>query len=60
MKFIRHDWYVAGWSDEFSRSITRIIFINENIAYPELEQERYGSPRSLYTQITPTFYWGGL
>ena len=40
MKFIRHACYVAGWSSEFSRGITRSTVLKENIAYTELEQER--------------------
>ena len=32
MKFVRQAWYVAGWSSEFTRSITRITIMNENIA----------------------------
>ena len=32
MKFVRQAWYVAGWSSEFTRSISRITIMNENIA----------------------------
>ena len=32
MEFVRHAWYVAGWSKEFSRSIKRITIMSENIA----------------------------
>ena len=40
MKSFRHACYVAEWSSEFSRSITRFTVLNENIAYNELDQER--------------------
>ena len=40
MESFRHACYVAGWSSEFSRSITRFTVLNENIAYNELDQER--------------------
>jgi len=28
MKFVRQAWYVAGWSSEFTRSITRTTIMN--------------------------------
>ena len=60
MKFVRQAWYVAGWSSEFTRSITRITIMNENIAlYTELKQERSWLSKTVVHTNRSRFLWGG-
>ena len=31
MKYVRNSWYVAGWSREFDRSLTRVTILERDI-----------------------------
>ena len=59
MKFVRQAWYVAGWSSEFTRSITRITIMNENIALYRTKQERSWLSKTVVHTNRSRFLWGG-
>ena len=37
MEFIQNSWYVAGWSKEFSRELTKMTILGENIVFYRTE-----------------------